>query len=73
MFTDNHSQFVKKKQKKTEVRFHALEQERLESWVQYIQSRFVPKFTQVGFQVIQTPAAGTIHVHNKIYILFNKV
>jgi hypothetical protein len=36
--------------------------ERWENWMQYIQSRLVPAFTDVGFKVIQTPP----HVHAKL-------
>jgi len=31
--------------------------ERWENWMQYVQSRLVPRFTETGFKVIQTPAA----------------
>jgi hypothetical protein len=40
--------------------------ERWENYMQYCQGRMVPKFTELGFEVIQTP----IHIHNK---LSNKV
>lgn len=36
--------------------------ERWENWMQFVQSRMLPKFTENGFQVIQTPS----HVHAKL-------
>lgn len=36
--------------------------ERWENWMQFIQSRLVPSFTEKGFQVIQTPK----HIHEKL-------
>lgn len=37
--------------------------ERWENWMQYTQSRMVPKFTELGFAVIDTPK----EVHEKLY------
>ena len=31
--------------------------ERWENWMQFVQSRIVPKFTSVGFKVVKTPAS----------------
>lgn len=37
--------------------------ERWENWLQFTQSRMVPRFTEFGFKVVKTPA----HVHEKLY------
>ena len=36
--------------------------ERWENWLQFTQSRLVPKFTPVGFKVVKTPA----HIHERL-------
>ena len=36
--------------------------ERWENWLQFTQSRLVPKFTPVGFKIVKTPA----HIHERL-------
>ena len=40
-----------------ELQFIPGANERWENYMQYTQSRFVPRFTEFGFKVVQTPAA----------------